>query len=140
MNATVMEHDIIKCDAPPAAVWPREGEETPKQFTLEITLDGRELNGPAKPFIYYKDPEITKVSPTLGPAKGGTSVTIEGVGFRQEGVCNATVRFGTVPTKPDGFNDTMIVVKSPPVDTPDASVVSVALNGQQYIKEKILHF
>ena len=51
-----------------------------------------------------------------------------------------TVRFGTVPTKPDSRSATEIIVKTPHVDIPDAAVVSVALNGQQYIKEKILHF
>lgn len=85
MNATVMEHDIIKCDSPPAFGWYKTESKEPRFYYLEITLDGTLYGGPGQKFTYYKDPEITGITPNLGPTDGGTELTISGVGFEQPG-------------------------------------------------------
>jgi hypothetical protein len=51
------------------------------------------------------------------------------------------VRYATFEVKPiNATNDTIIWVKSPAVKVPDATVVAVALNGQQFTKDVILHY
>jgi hypothetical protein len=50
------------------------------------------------------------------------------------------VRFATFEVKPiNDTTDTTIWVKTPKVKIPDAVVVSVALNGQQFSKDIVLH-
>lgn len=50
------------------------------------------------------------------------------------------MRFATFEVKPmNDTNDTIIWVKSPTVKIPDATVVAVALNGQQFTKDVVLH-
>jgi hypothetical protein len=51
-------------------------------YNLEVSIDGgREINGPAQKFTYYKDPKQVTVVPDSGPISGGTLVRIEGGGF-----------------------------------------------------------
>jgi len=141
MNATVMEHDIIKCDSPPAYGWYKKSEgNEPRYYDLEITLDGILFGGPAKRFNYYKDPDITDITPNLGPVDGGTEITITGYGFSQPSICNLTVRFGNIYATPFKNTDYEIKVKSPSVNVADSVVVAVGLNGQQFTKDKTLHF
>lgn len=83
MNATVMEHDIIKCDSPPSQGWFKTDTKEPKFYNVEITLDGMLFGGPAQRFNYYREPEINSIVPTMGPIEGGTDVTISGAGFGQ---------------------------------------------------------
>lgn len=110
-------------------------------YYLEISIDGgREINGPRQKFTYYKDPTHVSIVPDSGPISGGTTVKVIGNGFNQEGACNKTVRFATFEVKP--MNDTLdnvTWVKTPAVKIPDATVVAVALNGQQFSKDIVLH-
>lgn len=108
-------------------------------YFLTVSIDGgRERNGPRKKFTYYKDPKLTNITPYSGPIKGGTDVRIDGKGFAHRGACNRTVRVATNEVKPfynekDKTNttvdDSKIYFTSPAVKIPDATVVSVALNG-----------
>ena len=70
MNATVMEHDIIKCDSPPAQGWFKSDTKEPRFYNVEITLDGTLFGGPSQRFNYYKEPEITSIFPSMGPIEG----------------------------------------------------------------------
>ena len=144
-NATVMESDLIKCDSPPflnnlgysAIVTGREF------YYVKITINGgREIEGPVQRFHYYKDPIIQKIEPNRGPMRGGTVCKVTGLGFDQYGVCNKTARYSVFEKKPinETKNDTIIFTESPPANVPDAVVYSVALNGQQFSKDKILHW
>jgi hypothetical protein len=100
-------------------------------YNVEITIDGgREIAGPAFKFTYYKDPKLSDIKPAAGPIRGGSTVSVVGSGFNQEGACNKTVRFSVFEVKPiNETTDTTIWVKSPKVQIPDAVVVAVALNG-----------
>ena len=51
-----------------------------------------------------------------------------------------TVRYGALTQKPTSVSDSEISVISPEVDIPDAVVVSVSLNGQQFVKDYTLHY
>jgi hypothetical protein len=65
---------------------------------------------------------------------------VHGSGFNQEGACNKTVRFATFEIKPiHETEDNLITVLSPQVKVADEVVVAVALNGQQFNKDIVLH-
>lgn len=90
--------------------------------------------------MYYKDPKLSDIQANSGPIRGGTKVRVMGTGFNQEGACNKVVRFSVFEIRPvNENNDTCMIVNSPGVKIPDAVVVSVALNGQQFTKDIILH-
>jgi hypothetical protein len=50
------------------------------------------------------------------------------------------VRYGQYQQKLVNYSDTELNVTSPPAEVPDSVVVSVALNGQQFIDDKTLHY
>lgn len=83
-NATIMQSDVIKCDSP--SLINKQGYSMMTNdliwYTLEITIDGgRNVEGPAQNFTYYKDPTHLDVVPAGGPVKGGTITKIIGKGF-----------------------------------------------------------
>lgn len=142
MNATIMDSEVIKCDSPPLpeGMFISNSTQAP-WYNISITLNGRENSAVKGRFTYYIDPIFKSISPNLGPISGGTVSKIEGTGFAQDGVCNVTVRYGALTRKPTAqVIDTEITVTSPEVDVPDAVVVSVSLNGQQFVKDYTLHF
>ena len=143
MNATVMDStedfDVIKCDSPPAHQWFSSSTEDLVFYELEITLDGKVVSGPFQKFYYYKETQITQVVPNMGPKRGGTEVKVKGFGFTQETVCNMTLRFAAEYVKPIATEMHEMIVRTPPVDVADAVVVSIGMNGQQFIKDKTLY-
>lgn len=142
-NATIMDEKHLKCNSPSLLNEQGYSMMTNEMlwYNLEVTIDGgREIAGPAQKFMYYKDPKLSDIRPNSGPTSGGTTVAVVGSGFNQEGACNKTVRFATWEVKPiNETEDTTIWVKSPAVNIPDAVVVAVALNGQQFTKDIVLH-
>jgi|GEM_PF-2792753 len=84
-------------------------------------------------------PTLTAISPSSGPAAGGTSVTITGAGFLAGGV---TVAFGANPgTNVVVVSDTQITVSAPPgtgtvdvrVTTPSGRTSIVAADAFTYL-------
>lgn len=60
-NATIMEHDLMKCDSPSLLNQQGFSSMTNEMvfYFVEITIDGgREIDGPKQKFNYYKDPKI----------------------------------------------------------------------------------
>ena len=41
-------------------------------------------------FLYYKTPQLTSLTPSLGPREGSTHVTIKGIGFLKESLLSAS--------------------------------------------------
>ncbi|CAI2384727.1 unnamed protein product [Moneuplotes crassus] len=134
-NATVMEHDIIKCDTPSAPEIPKGAPREPQFYYVEVTLDGTLNGGPPQRFNYYREPEIQSIDPILGPLQGGTQMKIKGHGFDRN-ACNMTVRFGNTYARPTSITPNEITVKSPPVRGSHAAVVGVGPNGQQFTQSK----
>ena len=92
--------------------------------------------------MYYKDPVIDELTPNKGPMVGGTQTKMIGVGYRSPCGCNVTVRYGAVVqeiTNVTNFTDTEIPIVSPPSNVPARVQVSVSLNGQQYLNDKVFH-
>jgi hypothetical protein len=132
MNATVMEHDIIKCSTPPVLNSHGINEKNIKHYDVWITLNNKDLTGTGIRFYYHKEVQIKSVTPPGGPVKGNTTTVIAGKGFNPTCCCNMTVRFSTYQVIPDTWNDTHIIVNSPQVNIPDDVVVAVGINGQQF--------
>jgi len=48
---------------------------------LEVALNGQDFTGSQVEFSYYQEPRIQRIYPTLGSILGGTTVTVEALGF-----------------------------------------------------------
>ncbi len=85
-----------------------------------VTPGGTSAKSSADQFSYT--PVVTGINPVLGPATGGTLVTITGTGFTGA----TAVDFGSTPgTSLTVVSDTVITVKSPPgSDVVDVTVVT----------------
>ena len=140
MNATRMSDNEIKCDSPSVLNYKGVNEYNITEYDLQITLNGKDLNGPIQKFYYYKETFISKVEPIYGPTSGGTTVKISGGIFNQAHACNVTVRFSTYPIKPINYTSDTIFVTSPASNFTGAVVVQVALNGKQYDKDIQINF
>ncbi len=148
MNATIMAPDLIKCDSPTlprllgTAVQGFSDSHAPFYF-IAVTLNGVETSNSNIKFIYYVDPFIWQVHPHKGPLKGGTVSKLTGHLFDQEGSCNVTVRYGPIQqkiTNVTNYTDSEIIITSPPATYPDSVVLSISLNGQQFINDLTLHY
>ena len=66
-------------------------------------------------FLYVPIPTITGVSPTSGPAAGGTTVTLTGTGFSPTLLQKTTIQFGSAAAVscPSGTTSTTCVVTAP---------------------------
>ena len=139
-NATVMSDTQIKCDSP--SVLNHEGININgiANYSLQITLNGEDINGPEQLFMYYKSPIITNVNPMLGPIEGGNNINITGFDFNQPGACNVTARFATYQTKPYKIDNTYMMVKAPEANLTGSTVVQVSLNGQQFEKDLTINY
>jgi hypothetical protein len=83
------------------------------------TPGGNSANSSADRFAYGSLPTVTGISPTYGPAAGGTNVTITGSAFTGAG----NVHFGPTPALSfNVINDTSMMATSPANATFDAVV------------------
>jgi hypothetical protein len=77
----------VTCASPPcitpacAAVSQEDCPDCSAPVELEVALNGQDFTGSGVEFFYFKDPEIKRIHPTLGPVLGGTAVTVESLGF-----------------------------------------------------------
>jgi hypothetical protein len=96
MNATIMDETLIKCDSPPLEQGHQTEGNTAPFYFVSLTLNGREFTENKYKFQYYIDPKMKIIWPNTGPMSGNTSSNITGKGFKQPGVCNITVRYGSI--------------------------------------------
>jgi hypothetical protein len=143
MNATIMDSGLIKCDSPQLMASMSASESQTPFYFVSITLDnGKSIIDSGKIFQYYRDPVIEAITPAKGHIRGGTLSYLIGSGFKQEAACNVTVRYGALTqniTNVTNFTDTNISIISPPSNFPARVLVSIALNGQQYLNDKVIH-
>ncbi len=98
-----------------------------------VTADGTSNTSLADKYTYVAAPTVTKISPTLGPTTGGTSVTITGANLANA----VAVMFGTVEA--DTFaNDTgnQIVVTSPAGTAGKVDIRVVTAGGTSAVTSK----
>ena len=100
-NVTVVNDTTITADSPSG---------TGIVDVTVITVGGTSEMSPADHFAYVVAPAVTGLSPTSGPASGGTLVTITGTGLSGA----TAVDFGMTPaTNVTVVNDTTITADSP---------------------------
>ncbi len=83
-NVTLVSSTQITATSPPNAAGP-----------VDVTvndLGGTSATSAADQFTYLAVPDVTSVTPAVGPLAGGTTVSISGVGFTG----GTTVKFGTL--------------------------------------------
>lgn len=129
--ATIISETEIRCDSPDIHLKPYYKQ---IYFNFSVTLNGEDMSTSASTlkFSYYEFQSLSRIYPKSGPIEGGTLSYISGEHFKQEGVCNVTVRFGSTEIINKAYNDTVITVVTPPVSLPGTNIVYIALNGQQY--------
>jgi IPT/TIG domain len=102
-NLTVVSNSSITVDSPPSL----------NTGTVDVTVTapgGTSATSPADQFTYVVGPTVTAISPTFGPAVGGTMVTITGTDFDGATI----VDFGTTQaTGVTVVSDTSITAFSP---------------------------
>lgn len=130
-QATIISESEIRCDSPDIS---RKGY---KQvfFNFSVTLNGDDKSknaGTLPVFGYYDFHSLDSIYPDFGPVRGGTVSTITGEIFKQQAVCNVTVRFGTTEVMAKSYNETAVVINTPEVGMPGTAIVQVSLNGQQF--------
>lgn len=135
MNATIVDENHLECDSPPL---PRSAQSD--WYYISLTLNNRDVTNSTNKFYYYPEPTLEQVYPNKGPVVGGTNSYLYGLGFAHQNICGLTVRYGGIALNPMSSNDTHILVSSPKVNVPDAVVVSVSGNGQQFINDITIHF
>lgn len=136
-------------DSPATFITDQSGFDTQITATVPTAVDGP---GPvgitvstsggtsiSLPFIYLGPPTVTGVSPSSGPAAGGTTVTIKGSGFTDA----TAVDFGSTPaTNVTVVSDTQITATAPPgsagavdvtVTTPDGPSATVGSDQFTYV-------
>lgn len=70
---------LLRCISPPAAV--------PTWVNVEVALDGQVFTSvKTVKFQYYGEFDVSGISPVGGPAAGGTTTTVTGVGFFMSGM------------------------------------------------------
>jgi hypothetical protein len=87
--------------------------------------NGASAGGPSFTYVAPPRPVVTSVSPTSGPAGGGTKVTILGSGF----VAGASVDIGSAASAVDVVSETEIIATTSPGLPGEDEVVVTDANG-----------
>ncbi len=93
---------------------------------VTVSNPGGQSGGLASAFTYVAPPTVTSVSPSNGPAAGGTGVTITGTNF----AAGATVMFGSTAASSVVVVNATTITATTPAGTAGAVMVTVTVNGQ----------
>lgn len=66
-------------------------------------------------------------------------MTVQGSGFAQAATCRRVVRLGHLEVEPVSFTSDSMTIKTPAVELPSTTVLSVSLNGQQFTNQQEVH-
>ena len=66
-------------------------------------------------------------------------MTIHGSGFAHPAAWKRVVRLGHLHVEPISFTNGTMTIRTPPVDLPSTTTVSVSLNTQQFTKQPEVH-
>ena len=85
----------------------------------------------SSPYLYYTAPQISTLTPSLGPREGSTYVTIRGVGFFASPFLSCRFDLGHYSTASSFIDSSTVVCKTPAITAAQYSV-EITQNGQQY--------
>lgn len=138
-NATVINETMLKCDSPSVLNSDGVNEKNVDFYTLELSLNGIDISGPAQNFYYYKETLITNISPIFGPLRGNTPVNLTAINLDHKNACNVRVRFSTVDAIPEIIEGNTLLFRSPPANYSGAVEVQLSLNGKDYDNDPNVH-
>ena len=140
-------HTHLGCEVPQAPT------PMPQSVSVEVTLNGDDYSSSGAQFRYYRQPQVTAVSPSRGSAARPQAITLTRSTADDSGVWQTPgdppskmrCRFEAI-TQPDGkrqipfvqevnasrIDDTELVCHTPVVTFVAPVRVDVSLNGQQY--------
>lgn len=106
IKAFYLDEGHIHCFAPPYPMG---------ACPLEVTNNDQDYTQLRKPFYFYQDPALSRISPVSGPARtGGTLVYVYGQGFIN--TTYLTCKFGQTNTKGRFVTSSSIICPSPQLD------------------------
>jgi len=85
----------------------------------------------SSPYLYYTAPQLSTLTPSLGPREGSTYVTIRGVGFFASPFLSCRFDLGHHSTASSFIDSSTVVCKTPAITAAQYSV-EITQNGQQY--------
>lgn len=138
-NVTVINETMLKCDSPSVLNGEGINENNIDFYTLELSLNGIDISGPAQKFYYYKETFITNISPIFGPLRGNTPVNLTAINLNHKNACNVRVRFSTIDAIPEIIDGNTLLVRSPPANYSGAVEVELSLNGKDYDHDPNVH-
>lgn len=99
-NATVFSDTQLFCDSPVfeddqgIPLLNKKGPDG-NFYNVKVTIDGgREVSPQSFKFTYYRQTEVTKISPNKGPIAGGSTIAIGASGLDKGVGCGIVVRLG----------------------------------------------
>jgi uncharacterized protein (DUF2141 family) len=114
--ARVANASTITCVVPAAG--------SPGSYFLQVSVNGQDYSQavPLASFTYAPPPSVAAVSPWLGPASGGSVVTVTGWDFLDSP--QLACRFGTLPPVPATFLNVTAVACTAPAADPELDPTS----------------
>lgn len=113
-----LSRELVQCESPPRL-------ET-GHVDVQVSADGRLLTSEGLSFLYFKA-QVRGVSPSVGPMKGGTLVSVSGEGFVQSE--NIVVLFGRTRVQGSFVTSSEIQCLTPEQPNAREAQVSVSANG-----------
>lgn len=139
-NATVINDTMLKCDSPSVLNSDGINDRNIDFYSLELSLNGIDISGPAQKFYYYKETYITNISPNFGPLKGDTPLNLTAINLDHQNACNIRVRFSTIDAEPEIIDGNTLLVRTPSANFSGAVEVQLSLNGKDYDEDTTVNF
>eukprot|EP00163_Fabomonas_tropica_P008375 TRINITY_DN17_c0_g4_i1.p1 TRINITY_DN17_c0_g4~~TRINITY_DN17_c0_g4_i1.p1 ORF type:complete len:4695 (+),score=879.62 TRINITY_DN17_c0_g4_i1:301-14385(+) len=122
-TATWINSGVVTCLSVPGA--------SASSHDVDVAINGVTFTSSGISFSYYTDPVPTSVHPTIGPATGGTTVSIRGTGFFVGASAN-TCSFGGITAAASFVSTTLVTCVSPSTLPIGSQSVSFAANGVDF--------
>ena len=104
---------------------------------IQISLNGQQFQEAANTFRYYQQPDIQRIEPSGGHLKGGTTVTLTGVGFNaySDPLYPPKCKFATNSASALILTSKLVVCHSPGSLAAGYVKVAIALNGVDFTSD-----
>jgi IPT/TIG domain len=126
--ATVLSSDLLACTAP---------QRRPGAVPLLISTNGQQYVRASSDYTYHVSVQVRAVEPTVGPARGGTVVTVTGSGFADSADLSCEVGWRRAAAVYVSSTELSCVV--PPAATSSAATTAAAVrvsnNGVDFAPE-----
>lgn len=128
--------DVVRCRTPPSARQCDSFGRCAARYgntTCAVSLNGQQYTNEVG-FVYHETPHVSASTPACGPVRGGTTVQVHGIGFRNgtDYVCAfGDARVSAIANFSDGAETLQCSLPSG-LSAGSMLPLSVAINGQQF--------